>query len=79
MVKIFKRCRRQRLSIFGPVTNSDVGDVAMSATALKSSKRRFSSIKILNFWPTHTGLICVKTLEPIISSLGPFKESPLSS
>jgi hypothetical protein len=24
--------------------------------------------------PTHTGLICVKTLEPNISSLGPFKK-----
>jgi hypothetical protein len=54
----------------------------MSATALKSTKRRFSSLNHQNFEffrlvprsPTHTGLICGKTLEPNISSLGPFKE-----
>jgi hypothetical protein len=53
----------------------------MSATALKSTKRRFSSQNHQNFEffrlvpgsPTHTGLICGKTLEPNISSLGPFK------
>jgi hypothetical protein len=52
----------------------------MSATALKSTKRRFSSLNHQNFEffrlvprsPTHTGLICGKTLEPNISSLGPF-------
>jgi hypothetical protein len=55
----------------------------MSATALKSTKWQFSSltIKILKFFglvpksPTHTGLICVKPLEPNMSSLGPFKET----
>jgi hypothetical protein len=54
----------------------------MSATALKSTKRRFSSLNHQNFEffclvprsPTHTGLICGKSLEPNISSLGPFKE-----
>jgi hypothetical protein len=54
----------------------------MSATALKSTKRRFSSLNHQNFEffglvprsPTHTGLICGKTLEPNISSLGPFKK-----
>ncbi len=53
----------------------------MSATAVKSTKRRFSSLNHQNFEffrlvprsPTHTGLICGKTLEPNISSLGPFK------
>ncbi len=58
----------------------------MSATALKSTKRRFSSLNHQNFEffrlvsrsPTHTGLICGKTLEPNISSLGPFK-SPMSN
>ncbi len=53
----------------------------MSATALKSTKRLFSSLNHQNFEffrlvprsPTHTGLICGKTLEPNISSLGPFK------
>jgi hypothetical protein len=52
----------------------------MSATELKSTKRRFSSLNDQNFEffrlvprsPTHTGLICGKTLEPNISSLGPF-------
>ncbi len=52
----------------------------MSATALKSTKRRFSSLNHQDFEffrlvprsPTHTGLICGKTLEPSISSLGPF-------
>jgi hypothetical protein len=54
---------------------SDVGDSA------KSTKRRFSSLNHQSFEffrlvprsPTHTGLICGKTLEPNISSLGPFK------
>ncbi len=53
----------------------------MSATALKSTNRRFSSLNYQNFEflclvprsPTHTGLICEKTLKPNISSLGPFK------
>jgi hypothetical protein len=53
----------------------------MSATALKSTKRRFSNVNRKNFEffrlvprsPTHTGLICGKTLEPNISSSGPFK------
>ncbi len=52
----------------------------MAATALISTKRRFSSLNHQNIEffglvprsPTHTGLICVKTLEPNISSLGPF-------
>ncbi len=51
----------------------------MSATALKSTKRWFSGLNHQNFdffglvykSPTHTGLTCVKTLEPKISSLGP--------
>ncbi len=55
----------------------------MSATALKSTKRRFSSLNHQNFEffrlvprsSTHTGLICGKTLEPNISSLGPFKRA----
>ncbi len=59
----------------------------MSATALKSTKRRFSSLNHQNFEffclvprsPTHTGLICGKTLEPHISSLGPFKSHLLKS
>jgi hypothetical protein len=52
----------------------------MSATALTSTLRRFSILNHLNFEffclipksPTHTGLICGKTLESNISSLGPF-------
>ncbi len=52
----------------------------MSGIALKSIKRRFSSLNHQNFEfvclvprsSTHTGLICGKTLEPNISSLGPF-------
>ncbi len=52
----------------------------MSATALKSTNRQFSSLNYQNFEffclvpksPTHTGLICEKTLKPNISSLGPF-------
>ncbi len=55
----------------------------MSATALKSTNRRFSSLKCQNFEicclvprsPTHTGLICEKTPKQNISSLGPFKLS----
>jgi hypothetical protein len=31
------------------------------------------NFKIFGLVPTHIGLICVKTLEPNISSLGPFK------
>jgi hypothetical protein len=59
----------------------------MSATALKSTKQRFSSLNHQNFEffrlvprsPTHTGLIFGKTLEPNISSLDPFKNKiPLS-
>ncbi len=46
-----------------------------------STKQRFSSLnhQNLEFFglvprsPAHTGLICVKTLEPNISSLGPYK------
>ncbi len=53
----------------------------MSATALKNTKWRFSNLnhKNLEFFGlvpaslTHTGLICVKTVGPNISSLGPFK------
>jgi hypothetical protein len=53
---------------------------AMSATAQKSTKRQFSSLNHQNFEffglvprsTTQTSLICVKTLEPNISSLGPF-------
>jgi hypothetical protein len=53
----------------------------MSATALKSTNRRFSSLNYQTFEffclvprsPTPTGLICEKTLKPNISSLGPFK------
>jgi hypothetical protein len=49
---------------------------------LKSIKWRFSSLNHQNFEffglvtksPTQTDLICVKTLEPNISSLGPFKK-----
>jgi hypothetical protein len=55
----------------------------MSATALKSTNRRFSSLNCQNFEmfclvprsPTHTGLICEKTLKPNISNLGPFKHT----
>ncbi len=55
--------------------------LAMSATALKSIKWRFSSLNHKNFEffglvpksLTHTGLNWVWTLEPNISSLGPFK------
>ncbi len=55
----------------------------MSATALKSTNRWFSSLNHQKFdffclvpsSKTHTGLICVKTLKPNISSLDPFKAS----
>ncbi len=55
---------------------------AMSAATLKGTKRWFSSLNHQNFEffclvprsPTHTGLICVVTLEPNISSLGPFNK-----
>jgi hypothetical protein len=48
---------------------------------LKNTNRQFSSLNYKNFEffclvprsPTHTGLICEKTLKPNISSLGPFK------
>jgi hypothetical protein len=53
-----------------------IGEIvlAMSATALKKPKilNLFSLVLQL---PTHTGLICVKTLEPNISSLGPINIS----
>jgi hypothetical protein len=53
----------------------------LSATSLKSTKWRFSSLNLqnLDFFsivpesPTHTGLIRAKTLEPNTSKLGPFK------
>ncbi len=53
----------------------------MTATVLKSTNWRFSSLNHANFdffglgpkSPTHTGLIWVKTPEPNISSLGSFK------
>jgi hypothetical protein len=53
----------------------------MSASALKSTKWRFSSLNHQNFEffglvpksPNHSGMICVKTLEPNISGLGHFK------
>jgi hypothetical protein len=54
--------------------------------ALKSPKWRFSSqnyknvefLVLVSKSPTHTGLICVKTLEPNISSLDPFNEGGLA-
>jgi hypothetical protein len=55
---------------------------ALSVTALKSTKWRFSSLNHQNFKffglvpksPTHTSLLCIKkNLKPNISSLGPFK------
>jgi hypothetical protein len=57
--------------------------LAMTATALKRTNRRFSSLNHQNFEffglvprsSTRTGLICVKTLNPNISSLGPFKSA----
>ncbi len=58
----------------------------MSATVLQCAKWRFSGLNQQNFciyWPsgyiylykspTHTGIICAKTLEPNISSLAPLK------
>jgi hypothetical protein len=53
----------------------------MSVTVLTSPKCRVSSLNHQNVGlfglvpksPTHTGLICVNTLKPIISCLGPFK------
>jgi hypothetical protein len=53
---------------------SDVGDSA------KNYKTVIFKPKPSKFWtvprsPTHTGLICGKTLEPNITSLGPFKVS----
>jgi hypothetical protein len=53
----------------------------MSATVLKCTKWRFSSLNQQNFVfiglgpksPTRTGIICVKTLEPNISSLAPLR------
>jgi hypothetical protein len=64
--------RRQRLNCL----------LMSSATAPKSPNGRFSSLSQHNFEffglipksPTHTGLICVKNLEPNISRLGPFKK-----
>jgi hypothetical protein len=58
--------------------------LALSATSLKSTNWRFSSLNHQNYEffglvpksPTHTGLICVKTTEPNISNLGLFKNFP---
>jgi hypothetical protein len=67
---------------------SEAGDsvsniYALSATVLKNATWRFSSQnrKLLEFFgpvpksTTHTSLICVKTLQPNISSLGPLKKT----
>ena len=78
----FKRCRRQHLTIFTAIANSAYNFLPMSATSLKRQKWQFSSLNHQNFdffgtvpkSPTHEGLICVKTLKPNISSLGPFKK-----
>jgi hypothetical protein len=69
----------------GPYTYPFIGEyfLALSATALKNTKWRFASQnhKLFKLFglvpksPTHTGLICVKTSEPNITSLGPFKNS----
>jgi hypothetical protein len=80
-LNIFYSLRQQRLKFFNSITDSTKYCLTMSATALKSTKRRFSGLnhKIFEFFylgprsPTDTGLIYVKTLEPNISSLGPFK------
>jgi hypothetical protein len=58
---------------------SDGAKKVMFVTALKSTKWRFSSLNHQNFEffglvpksPSQTGLICVKILEPNISSFGP--------
>jgi hypothetical protein len=77
----FKRCLRQRSTFFTAVADSaskffcDVGD---SAKKYKTAIFKPKPSKIVFFGlvprsPTYTGLICVKTLEPNISSLGAFK------
>ncbi len=72
-------CRRQRLKLLSAVCDSIYKIFAMSATALESTKWRFSNLnhKNLEFFglvpkSSHTGLICVKIPEPNISGLCPF-------
>jgi hypothetical protein len=56
--------------------------LARSAAVLNITKWQFLRLNHKNFEffvlasksPTETGLICVKTLEPNISNLGPFKK-----
>ncbi len=71
-------CRRQRLKLLSAVCDSIKKNFAMSATALESTKWRFSNLNHKNFKffglvpkSSHTGLICVKTPEPNISCLWP--------
>jgi hypothetical protein len=56
---------------------SYVGDSAKKyKTAIfKPKPSKFEFFRLVPRSPTHTGLICGKTLEPNISSLGPFKFS----
>jgi hypothetical protein len=63
-LKFFYPHRRQRLNFF-----SDVGD---SAEKYKPRPSKFGFFSLVSKSPAHTGLICLKTLEPNISSLGPF-------
>jgi hypothetical protein len=79
-LKFFKRCSLQRLKLFSVVAYSVKKSLTLYPSALKSTNLRFSDINhptvglfgLVPKSPTHTGLICVKTMEPNISSLGPF-------
>jgi len=48
-LKIFYCRRRQRLKFFNAVADRALKCLAMSATALKSTKRKFSSLNHQNF------------------------------
>jgi hypothetical protein len=65
--KTFQRCCRQHLTVF-----SDVGDSAKKYKMAISSQNHqlFELFGLVSTSFTHTGLICVKTPEPNISSLG---------
>jgi len=67
--------------LFCAVGDSAYNFLFLSATAFKITKWRFSSQnhQLFEFLdqvlesPTHTGLICVKTTEPNMLCLAPFK------
>jgi hypothetical protein len=66
----FNRCRRQCLNFFSAVSES-TKKYKLAISGL--NHENFEYFGLVSKSPIHTGLICVKTPEPNISSLGPFK------